>query len=129
MAEQSKDRTEKAKDEQPPPVTPTEQPRVQMQPSGQLQVRWDDANMTTSYANVVNVASTREEVTLFFGTNQTWNIVDTRELTVQLSNRVVVNPYAAKRLWTLLGNVLTEYEKRFGSLNIESGNGAGGAGN
>ena len=129
MAEQTKDKTGTAKDQQPPPVTPTEQPQVQTQPSGQLQVRWDDANMTTSYANVVNVASTREEVTLFFGTNQTWNVVDTRELTVQLSNRVVLNPYAAKRLWTLLGNVLTEYEKRFGSLNIEAGNGAGGAGN
>ncbi len=89
-------------------------------------VTWDDSNMGTSYANVVNVASTREEVTLFFGTNQTWNIRDTREVTVRLSDRIVLNPYAAKRLWTLIGNVLAEYENRYGALNLEDVGGAGG---
>ncbi len=34
-------------------------------------VKWDDSNMRSSYANVVNATSSREEVTLFFGTNQT----------------------------------------------------------
>lgn len=43
-------------------------------------LKWDDPNMKTSYANVCNVASTREEVTL------------------------------------LIGNVVTDYEKRFGTL-------------
>ena len=33
-------------------------------------VDWDDSNMSTSYANVVNASSTREEVTQFFGTNK-----------------------------------------------------------
>jgi hypothetical protein len=33
-------------------------------------VRWDDAQMQTSYANACNVVSTREEVVLFFGINQ-----------------------------------------------------------
>ena len=79
MPEQSKDRGESPKDRQPS-VTQTAPPKVPAQPSGELQVRWDDANMTTSYANVVNVASTREEVTLFFGTNQTWKVDQAREL-------------------------------------------------
>ena len=35
-------------------------------------VRWDDSKMTSTYANVCNVSSTREEVTLLFGTNQSW---------------------------------------------------------
>jgi Protein of unknown function (DUF3467) len=61
-------------------------------------VTWDDSNMSTSYANVVNVVSTREEVTLFFGTNQSWDVRDSREVTVQLSDRIVLNPYAAKQL-------------------------------
>ncbi len=89
-------------------------------------VTWDDSNMGTSYANVVNVASTREEVTLFFGTNQTWNVRDAGEVTVQLSDRIVLNPYAAKRFWVLLGNVLKEYETRYGALNLDIGGGAGG---
>lgn len=86
-------------------------------------VKWDDSAMGTAYANVVNVASTREEMTLFFGTNQTWNIRDSREVTVQLSNRIVLNPYAAKRLWVLMGNVLKEYENRYGVLNLDLGDG------
>jgi len=81
-------------------------------------VNWDDSKMSTSYANVVNASSTREEVTLFFGTNQTWNISEDREFKVQLSNRIVVNPYAAKRLWTLLGAILKEYENRYGHLEL-----------
>lgn len=81
-------------------------------------IRWDDSKMTSSYANVCNVSSTREEVTVLFGTNQAWH-TGQKELTVQLSDRVVLNPYAAKRLSLLLNNVMGEYEKRFGKLEID----------
>lgn len=81
-------------------------------------VDWDDSEMLTTYANVVNASSTREEVTLFFGTNKTWKPSESKEFHVQLNNRVVLNPYAAKRLWTLMGVILGEYEKRFGELNL-----------
>jgi len=80
-------------------------------------VKWDDTNMKTSYANVVNASSTREEVTLLFGTNQTWH-AGQREFNVLLSDRVILSPFAAKRLTLLLGAVVAEYEKRFGALNI-----------
>jgi Protein of unknown function (DUF3467) len=82
-------------------------------------VNWDDSAMRTSYANVVNAASTREEVTLFFGTNLTWNPSEAREFHVRLSDRIVLNPHAAKRLWILLGAILKEYESRFGPLNMD----------
>lgn len=82
-------------------------------------VRWDDSNMRSSYANVVNATSSREEVTLFFGTNQTWN-ANVDEFTVQLTERIILNPFAAKRLILLLGSVLKEYESRYGTLEIES---------
>jgi len=36
--------------------------------------------------------------------------------TIQLSNRVIISPYVAKRLATLFENVLKEYESRFGQL-------------
>lgn len=83
-------------------------------------VRWDDSNMSSSYANVCNVSSTREEVTLLFGTNQSWNPAQS-EVVVNLSDRVTLNPFAAKRLSLLLNGVVAEYEKRFGELNIEVG--------
>lgn len=78
-------------------------------------VRWDGSEMQTGYANVCNVSSTREEFTLLFGTNQTW---DPQSPRVQLSERIVLSPYVAKRLATLIDTVVEEYEKRWGGLDI-----------
>jgi hypothetical protein len=83
-------------------------------------VNWDDSEMQSSYANVVNASSTREEVMLFFGTNQTWNPTPERTFDVKLNDRVVLNPHAAKRLWILLGAILKEYENRFGAINMDN---------
>jgi hypothetical protein len=83
-------------------------------------VVWNDAKMQTTYANVVNAASTREEVSLFFGTNQTWNFSEQKEVTVELTDRIVLNPYAAKRLLVLLTRLVGEHEKRFGPLQLEA---------
>ena len=89
-------------------------------------VKWDDSRMQTAYANVVNAASTREEVSLLFGTNQTWNAGEDQEYVVQLSNRIVLNPYAAKRLQLLLSKLMQEYERRFGPLKADAGERLGG---
>ena len=90
-----------------------------------MKIKWDDSNMKSSYANVCNVTSTREEVVMLFGMNQAWNRGQ-KEVTIQLTDRIVISPFAAKRLSLLLGNVVKEYENRFGVLNIETG-AAGGA--
>ena len=84
-------------------------------------VVWDDSQMTTTFANVVNGASTREEVTLFFGTNQSWNMEPGSDVRVQLSDRIILTPYAAKRLLVLLDAIVGSYEKANGPLNIEAG--------
>ena len=82
-------------------------------------VDWDDSAMQSIYANVVNVSSTREEVNLFFGTNKTWKADEKREFHVDLINRIVLSPHAAKRMLILLTAVLKEYESRFGGLGTE----------
>jgi hypothetical protein len=81
-------------------------------------IRWDVARMQTSYANVCNVSSTREEFTFLFGINKTWN-AEQRELTVDISDRIILNPYAAKRLSLLLQNILLQHESRFGEIKLE----------
>lgn len=81
-------------------------------------VKWDDSNMSTSYANVCNVTGTREEVALLFGTNQTL-YTGQKEVTVKVTDRVIISPFAAKRMLKLLENVLGQYESRFGPLDIE----------
>ena len=79
-------------------------------------IRWDDSKMASVYANVCNVSSTQEEVTLLFGTNQAWRSGQ-KEVAIELSNRVILSPFAAKRLSRLLSGVVEEYEKRFGQLS------------
>ena len=99
----------------PDPVTPEVALAEQVL---NTRVNWDDSKMATNYANVVNVLVTREELTLLFGMNQTWNTTQSRELTVALSNRIVLTPYAAKRLLTLLSARVAEYEARLGPLTL-----------
>jgi hypothetical protein len=85
--------------------------------AGAPRVIWDDSKMKTSYANVCNVLGTREEIMLLFGANQSWH-GGQKEVTVTLSDRIVLNPYAAKRLMHLLEQGLKEYESRYGDLKL-----------
>ncbi len=89
-----------------------------------MKIKWDDSSMKSSYANVCNVTSTREEVVMLFGMNQAWNRGQT-EVKIQLTDRIVISPYAAKRMSLLLANVVKEYENRFGTLNIDAAMGGG----
>ena len=87
-------------------------------PGSPPKIRWDDSSMRSSYANVCNVASTREEVVLLFGMNQAWH-AGQKEVTVNLTDRIVLSPFAAKRLSLLLNNTIKDYETRFGALDID----------
>lgn len=91
---------------------------------GGVNIRWDDSSMRSTYSNVCNVTGTREELVLLFGVHQAWQS-GAKEVTVQLQDRIILSPYAAKRLNLLLTRVLREYESRYGALNIEAGLGPG----
>jgi hypothetical protein len=97
---------------------PADSPAAKTGGAEGTKIRWDDSNMKSSYANVCNVTSTREEVVMLFGINQAWNRGQ-KEVTIQLTDRIIISPYAAKRLTVLLDGVVKEYEKRFGTLNVE----------
>lgn len=80
-------------------------------------VRFDDAGITNAYANVCNVSSSREEVVLVFGMNNAWER-DASEVRVKLNSRVILSPFAAKRLAMLLDSVIKQYEARFGAMDV-----------
>ena len=84
--------------------------------SQQLKVRWENASIPSVYSNVCNVAGTREEIVLLFGMNQAFNATE-NEMTIQLSNRIVMSPFVAKRLALLLNNVVADYESKYGVLD------------
>lgn len=89
------------------------------QTGSQPRIKWDSSNMRSAYANVFNVSGAREEFVMLFGMNQAWD-AGQQELKVQLTDRIVMSPFAAKRFATLLNNVIKDYEKRYGTIEIES---------
>jgi len=82
-------------------------------------IKWDDSKMTVSYANVVTTTATREEVSLLFGTHKNWHGTPSKELVVGLSDRIILSPFAAKRLVQVLGKTLEDYEARYGEISVE----------
>jgi len=80
-------------------------------------IHWDESRITSTYANVCNVLGTREEIALLFGTSANWQ-QESNEVTVNLSHRIVLNPYAAKRLMTMLEIGIKQYEARYGDLKL-----------
>jgi hypothetical protein len=80
-------------------------------------IKWTTTNLQSSYANFCNANSTREEVVLNFGVNKTWERGPKQELEIELNHRIVLSPFAAKRLSQLLQNLMKEYESRYGALS------------
>lgn len=86
---------------------------------GAPKVRWDSSKLQSSYANVCSITSTREEIVLNFGLNQAWERSG-GEIEIQLNNRIIVSPFAAKRMATVLNQVLAQYEARHGALSTDA---------
>jgi hypothetical protein len=78
-------------------------------------VSWNTSHLKSSYCNVANATSTREEVVLNFGVNQNWDR-GAGDFEVQLEHRIILSPFAAKRLSDLLARLIKEYETRYGQL-------------
>lgn len=82
-------------------------------------VQFDTRNLKSSYANVCTVTSTREEVVLNFGINQAWERGNT-DMAIELTNRIILSPFAAQRMLDLLGKLMREYELRYGPLRADT---------
>jgi hypothetical protein len=94
---------------------PEEPPKGKAAGAGEQRLRWDTSALKSSYCNVANATSTREEVVLNFGVNENWDR-SRAELQVQLLHRIILSPFAAKRLQELLTKLIREYEARHGEL-------------
>lgn len=88
-------------------------PRSVTLPNGQVQ--FDTSDLKSSYSNVCNGSSTREEVVLNFGENDAWEIGGDK-LKVRLRHRIVMSPHAAKRVRDMMVRLIDEHESRYGKL-------------
>lgn len=80
-------------------------------------IKWDESQAQTNYVNVCNVMGTREEMAMLFGKTEVWQH-DASEVTVKLTHRMVMSPYAAKRCMLLLQQAVKNYEARYGELKL-----------
>ncbi len=78
-------------------------------------VKWNVEQLKSSYVNFANANSTREEVVMNFGLNTSWDRSQP-EMEIELAHRIVMSPFAAKRLAELLNKLIAEYETRYGEL-------------
>lgn len=78
-------------------------------------VKLDTSNLKSSYCNVCNATSTREEVVLNFGVNQNWD-QQTSDFKIELHHRIILSPFAAKRLQDILNQLMNEYDARYGKI-------------
>jgi hypothetical protein len=90
----------------------------------QIRLRLDEREMKTAYANAFRTNGTAEEVMLDFGVNfispapaQQQN---QPEILFQVSNRIVLNYYSAKRLAITLGQLIRRHEEQFGELELDA---------
>jgi len=85
----------------------------------QVPIKWNTTSLQSSYANFCNANSTREEVVLNFGVNKSWErgTAPKDGLEIDLNHRIVLSPFAAKRLSALLQQLMKEYETRYGALS------------
>jgi hypothetical protein len=85
--------------------------------AGAHPLKFDISKLTSSYANFCNANSTREEVVLNFGVNKNWDRGVAGAPDIELNHRIMLSPFAAKRLSALLQQLIKEYETRYGTLS------------
>ena len=87
------------------------------EPVPQAQVTVDDADAKVLYSKQVLVSGTDEDITLDFGANIRPTGNNTGKL--KIDQRVILSPFAAKRLAITLGQVVTRYEQTYGTLELD----------
>ena len=83
----------------------------------QQQITINDEEVTAGYANFCRVSSTPEELILDLGLNPT--PFASGEVTVNLSQRVIMNHITAKRMLGLLSATLQRHEQTFGVVETD----------
>ena len=86
---------------------------------GPVAIRGDDSKLRTVYGNAFNVYATRDEIILLVGMKEAI-ATGFDEVTVRLSNRIVLSPIHAKKLLIQLNRLLQIYESQYGSLEVPS---------
>ena len=94
--------------EQPPPAEPQQQ---------QSEVTLNDKQANCAYSNFARVTATPEEVIVDFGLNPNPFLAGKQEIDV--TQRLIMNFYTAKRLCSALAMTLQRHEGTFGNIELD----------
>jgi hypothetical protein len=83
----------------------------------QVQLEVDDNNATTLYSTTFRVWGSAEEINLDFAGPV--RPAGQGKVKLRIDQRVVLNPYAAKRLALQLGQAVAQYEQAYGTLELD----------
>lgn len=101
--------------------------QARQQTGQQVRLRLNQQHMSTSYANAFRTNATADEVILDIGLNQ---VIPTgagaggasgdiaAEIQFDVSHRVIMNYFTAKRMAITLGQIVRQHEERFGELKL-----------
>ena len=92
-------------------------PRPQEQPQ-QAEIILNEKGAHAAYSNFARVTSTAEEVIIDYCLNP--NPFSTGRQEINVSQRLIMNFYTAKRLFSALGMTLQRYEGTFGTIELDS---------
>ncbi|MEI7862723.1 MAG: DUF3467 domain-containing protein [Planctomycetota bacterium] len=82
-----------------------------------VQVPVDESHILATYANFCRVTGTPEELIVDFGLNK--QVTGTSPETIQLTQRIIVNFFTAKRLAYALQMAVARHEQAFGMLETD----------
>ena len=80
-------------------------------------IQWDESQTQRHYANRSTVTYNREEIAILFGVEQVRQI-DFEEISVELTNRIVMRPLIAKQFSILLNETVRKYEGIWGTIEL-----------
>jgi len=83
----------------------------------QVPVPVDESHILATYANFCRVTGTPEELIVDFGLNK--QVAGTSPETIQLTQRIIVNFFTAKRLAASLVMAVQRHEQAFGQLETD----------
>src|SRR5262247_1767830 len=96
------------------PPKPAAQPEQAQQ---QAEIILIEKDAHAAYSNFARVTSTAEEVIIDFCLNP--NPFATGRQEIQVSQRLIMNFYTAKRLFSALGMTLQRHEQTFGAIELD----------
>ena len=83
----------------------------------QLQIDVDDEGVPITYGKLVRVGASAEEITL--DVSGPLKQTGPTRATMKVEQRLILNPWAAKRLAIALGQTIQKYEEVYGELEID----------